>query len=80
MERAINSFKVDDTCHLEILTTRLTDDGKHFGEPLVMVNKVIGCGDDETEIPMFLTPKQAITLGNMLRECGKEAYANRFDL
>lgn len=70
-----NAVKVDNTCYLEVNVTRISNDGKTFGEPIVCVSEVIG----HKETPTFLTPKQAIRLGNLLRECGKEAYAQRFD-
>lgn len=70
-----NAVKVDDTCYLEVDVTRISNDGKTFGEPIVCVNEII----EHKKIPTFLTPKQAIRLGNLLRECGKEAYAQRFE-
>ena len=74
-----NTVKVDDTCYLETLVTRISNDGVTFGEPIVCINEVMLLDGGTKEIPMFLTPKQAIRLGNLLRECGKEAYAQRFD-
>lgn len=70
--------QVDDTCRLEISVTRISNDGITAGDPLVLIEKVVqGINDDEepTRLPMFLTPKKAIKLAELLRNCGKEAYA-----
>ena len=76
-----NIIKVDNTCYIEVLTTRMFDEeNKRIGSPIVFLNKHIKYEDSaEVEIPMIFSPKQAIQLGNLLRECGKEAYAQRFD-
>ncbi len=72
-----NSVKVDDTCKLEVSVTRLTDDGVTLGTPLVLISKDVQGVDDRSQI--LLTPKQAIDLAKMIRECGKEAYAWRIE-
>lgn len=73
--------QVDDTCRLEISVTRISNDGITAGDPLVLIEKVVqGFNDDEpTRRPMFLTPKKAIKLAELLRNCGKEAYAQRIE-
>ena len=74
--------QVDDTCRLEISVTRISNDGITAGDPLVLIEKVVqGINDDEepTRLPMFLTPKKAIKLAELLRNCGKEAYAQRIE-
>ena len=74
-----NAIKVDRTCYIEVLTTRMFDEeNNRLGSPIVFVNKHIEHKDgEEVEIPMILSPKQAIRLGTLLREAGKEAYAQR---
>lgn len=72
-----NSVKVDDTCKLEVSVTRLTDDGVTLGTPLVLIREDVQDVDDKWQI--LLTPKQAINLAQMIRECGKEAYAWRIE-
>lgn len=74
--------QVDDTCRLEISVTRISNDGITAGDPLVLIEKIVqGINDDEepTRLPMFLTPKKAIKLAELLRNCGKEAYAQRIE-
>lgn len=73
--------QVDDTCRLEISVTRISNDGITAGDPLVLIEKVVeGINDDDpTRLPMFLTPKKAIKLAELLRNCGKEAYAQRIE-
>lgn len=73
--------QVDDTCRLEISVTRISNDGITAGDPLVLIEKVVqGFNDEEpTRLPMFLTPKKAIKLAELLRNCGKEAYAQRIE-
>lgn len=74
--------QVDDTCRLEISVTRISNDGITAGDPLVLIEKVVqGINDEEepTRLPMFLTPKKAIKLAELLRNCGKEAYAQRIE-
>lgn len=79
--------QVDDTCRLEISVTRILNDGITAGDPLVLIEKVVqGINDDDdddddepTRLPMFLTPKKAIKLAELLRNCGKEAYAQRIE-
>lgn len=77
-----SAVRVDDTCRLEISVTRISNDGITAGDPLVLIEKVVqGINDDEepTRLPMFLTPKKAIKLAELLRNCGKEAYAQRIE-
>lgn len=77
-----SAVQVDDTCRLEISVTRISNDGITAGDPLVLIEKVVqGINDDEepTRLPMFLTPKKAIKLAELLRNCGKEAYAQRIE-
>lgn len=74
--------QVDDTCRLEISVTRISNDGITAGDPLVLIEKIVqGINDDDepTRLPMFLTPKKAIKLAELLRNCGKEAYAQRIE-
>lgn len=74
--------QVDDTCRLEISVTRISNDGITAGDPLVLIENVVqGINDDDepTRLPMFLTPKKAIKLAELLRNCGKEAYAQRIE-
>lgn len=75
-----NAVKVDDTCYLEVSVTRISNDGVTSGMPIVYINEVLEIKSDEVkEVPMILTPKQAIRLGQLLREAGKEAYAQRIE-
>ena len=73
--------KVDATCYLEISVTRISNDGITLGDPLVMVDEVIQGFDEKepTHRPTFLTPKKAIKLAELLRDCGKEAYAQKIE-
>lgn len=81
IKKDANLVKVDETCHLEISVTRISNDGITAGDPLVMIEKVMQGFDEEvpTRLPMFLTPKKAIKLAELLRNCGKEAYAQRIE-
>ena len=73
--------QVDDTCRLEISVTRISNDGITAGDPLVLIEEVVqDFNDDEpARRSMFLTPKKAIKLAELLRNCGKEAYAQRIE-
>lgn len=81
IDKNANIVKVDETCHLEILVTRISNDGVTAGGPLAMIEKVVqGFNEEEpTRRPMFLTPAKAIKFAETLRNCGKEAYAQRIE-
>lgn len=76
-----NAVQVDETCRLEISVTRISNDSITAGAPLVMIEQVVqGFNEEEpTRRPMFLTPAKAIKFAEILRNCGKEAYAQRIE-
>lgn len=74
-----NKVIVDETCNLEVEVSRFSEDGMTFGKPLVCISRNIIVDGEWRNVPMLLSPAKAIKLAELLRNCGKEAYAQRIE-
>ncbi len=75
-----NRVLIDETCNLEVAIMCPSLDGVTLGKPTVYLTRNIQDIDGAWKsVPMPLSPSKAIKLAELLRNCGKEAYAQRIE-